>query len=92
MKFSVEGKKEGMTLASCNPVPCLQHLIPRGNTACPEHLEVDLELAGRHPAGRAAGQAVDREQQGMGSIQEMATLAQVERDQIPKLLEPGKRK
>lgn len=74
-----------MTLASCSPGPCLQHVIPRGNTACPEYLEVDLELAGSDPAGRAGGQAVHREQQGMGSIQEIPSFAQVERDHILKV-------
>lgn len=86
------GKKERMTLASCNPGSFVQHSIPRGNTACPEDLEVDLELAGSHPAGRAAGQAVHRDQQGVGSIQGIASFAQVEGDQIPEVSEPARRK
>lgn len=89
---ALSGRKGAVTLASCNPGLCLQQVTPRGNTACPEDLQVDFELAGSDPAGSAAGQAVHREQHGVGSIQEMARLAQVERDQIPKLLEPAKRK
>lgn len=81
-----------MTLASFHPGPCLQHVIATGDTARLEDLEVDLELAGADPAGRAAGQAFHREQQGMGSILEIPSFAQVERDHISKVSQPGKGK